>query len=288
MKKLARIMLGALVAFTAFNFSGCSKYDDYDHANLYSIGEFSYATTDVNRIEIDWVAGSVEIEQSASATLLVSEDAASLKNAEKMHYYIEGGVLKIKYCESNYKGKIDATNKHLRVEIPEGISLEIDTVSAPITMGGVSLASLSLETVSGNVTAETWNCTGSVEVDTVSGSFTIGELTAENFESESTSGNINISKLSVNRLDAESTSGNIILGLNKKTNADIETTSGDITLSLLTDDGARVKFKSVSGDFKAEKEYTKSALGYDFFGADGVSTGSSIAVETVSGDLLVK
>ncbi len=288
MKKLARIMLGAFVAFTAFNFSGCSKYDDYDHAHLYSIGEFSYAASDVNSIEIDWVAGSVEIEQSASETLLVSEDAAAAKDAEKMHYYVEGGVLKIKYCESGYKGDIDSTNKHLRVEIPNGIRLEIESVSAPITMGGVSLSSLSLETVSGNVTAETWSCTGSVEVDTVSGSVTVGELTAENFEAESTSGKVNVSKMSVNRVEAESTSGDIIFGLSKKTTADIETTSGDITLSLLNNDGARVKFKSVSGDLKTEKEYAKGASGYDFLGTDGVSTGTSISVETVSGDLSIK
>ena len=206
--------------------------------------------------------------QSTEATLSVTEAQVAETSAEQMHYWLDGSTLRIRYCESGYKTKISDAYKELRVEIPVGISVEIESDSAEIHIGEISAKEISVETVSGNVMGDKWTCQNA-EVNCVSGSVTLHELSA-------------------NEATIESNSGKIELGLAKKGEIELETISGDITLTLLGDLGARIDFASVSGKFKTGKEYAKNGRRYDVFAADGVSTDCNIEADTVSGDLEVR
>ena len=65
----------------------------------------------VNKIEIDWVNGNVEIEQTSSNTLQVIEEKSAEAEKERMRYYLDGNVLKVKYCESGLRGDINQNGK---------------------------------------------------------------------------------------------------------------------------------------------------------------------------------
>jgi DUF4097 and DUF4098 domain-containing protein YvlB len=248
-KFLLSIMIATLLSLSLL--SGCKivgRYERYENAQLYTAGDFTYSAMDVKEVEIDWINGSIEIVQTDGAELSVTE--TSIKDIHKtFHHYLDGTTLKIKFCESGAKTNVDGQYKNLRVEIPDSIHLEIESVSAPITIGEATLSSLSVETVS-------------------------GKLTAENVHTP--------------RLEIDSVSADIELGLSAQTIAEIETTSGDITLSLLKNMGATIVYETLSGKFTTEREYGKAGKKrYDILGDANISV-CEIEIDTVSGDLFVK
>ena len=248
-KRILWIMMSGILSLSAFG--GCTvmgRYERYENAAFYTAGSFTYNAEDVKAVEIDWVNGSVEIVQTDSAELSVTED--SIKDIHKtFHHYLDGTTLKIKFCESGAKTNVEGKYKNLRVEIPASIHLEIESVSAPITIGEATLSSLSVETVSGKLTAE----------------------------------NVHTS-----RLEIDSVSADIELGLSAQTIAEIETVSGDITLSLLKNMGATIVFETLSGKFATEREYGKAGKKrYDILGDANISV-CEIEIDTVSGDLFIK
>ena len=254
MKKISNgwiIAFSAAVLVATTGFGGCTtmgRYEKYDNADLYQNGNFTYAAADIKEVEIDWVLGSVEIVQSDAAELSVSEE--SIKDVDKqLHYYLEGTTLKIKFCKSGLRTNIEEKYKNLRVEIPSSVYLEIDSVSAPITIGEATLSGLSVETVSGDLIAEKIN-TPAIEIETVSGELSIG--------------------------------------LTEKSNVEIETVSGDMVISLLNNRGATIVFDEVSGKFLTEREYGKAGKKrYDILGEAQLPI-CTIDIESVSGDLTVK
>lgn len=248
-KFLLSIMIATLLSMSLL--SSCKiigRYERYENAELYTAGDFTYSAADVKEVEIDWINGSIEIVQTDSAELSVTE--TSIKDIHKtFHHYLDGATLKIKFCEAGAKTKVDNQFKRLRVEIPASVHLEIDSVSAPITIGEATLSSLSVETVS-------------------------GKLTAENIHAP--------------KVDIESTRADISLGLSAQTIAEIETTSGDITLSLLKNMGATIVYETLSGKFTTEREYGKAGKKrYDILGDANISV-CEIEIDTVSGNVFVK
>lgn len=276
MKKISKKYLFfagiAGLALAGGAFVGCrkdkAKYEKYDDAARYAVGNFTYEAQNVTEVEIDWVGGSVEVEQSDGQTLTVSEDAEGKAESERLHYYLDGTTLKIRYCESGLCSTIDGTQKNLRVEIPVGVDLDIDCESADVVTGALTVRELSVETKSGNITAEKW--------------------TAERIDADTKSGNITVGEVASASVGAGSVSGEIRLGVSKAGKTDVETTSGKVTLELLAGLGARVEFKTKSGAFYSDKKYESSGKRYNVYGADGVSTDCTIEVETGAGALQIR
>ena len=297
MKRTIKIFsaITALVATGLLALSGCTanvvSYEKYANADLYTVGSASIAATDVKKIEIDWVGGSIEIEQTTSPTLQVIEEVdareSSGKESERMRYYLDGDVLKVKYCESGLRGNINTQNKELRVEIPAGISLDVDSVSAGVTLGVIESTDLSVESVSGNISAERIVC-DNAEIETVSGKIIIGELLGNSLSLESVSGECSITRLSVNALDAETVSGDLAFGVQKALTAEIESTSADITFNLGAGLGATLRLETATGKFNTEKEYGKTGSRYDVYGADGTSTDCLFEVDVFSGNVYIQ
>lgn len=288
MKKLSAIMLANSCLLACLAFPACdSSYDRYDNSELYKIGNFTYEAAQVSKIEIDWAAGSIEIEQGSSETLFVRENTATHSDTEKMHYYLDGRTLKIEYCSSGYKGKINASEKNLQLEIPSGVELEIDTEKASLTMGNVSLSSLSIDNGSGSITGENWTVERDVDVETTSGYVTLGGLTAQSFDFEGKSGNFSIEKANLSVIDGETGKGSIKLGILGLCSGSLETTSGDITLTLLDGAGLSALFKTFTGKLKTEKEYDHQNR-YLFAGENAEKNYWQIKVDTVGGDLIVQ
>ena len=121
---------------STLSLAGCKKadYDDYDNAQKYSIGDFEYQAADVKKVEVHWETGAIEVIQSSEDSLSVAETQPAETDAEKMHYYLDGTTLKIRFCASDYDKKINSKNKNLKVEVPENVALDIESEDADITL----------------------------------------------------------------------------------------------------------------------------------------------------------
>ena len=216
------------------------------------------------KIEIENVAGSLRItgwdKNEIKIIGTLGDDVEELRiDGERDHFQIE-----VEIPEGRGFGKRDIESA-LEIWVPSGSGLEVETVSAPMTVTGVDswlkLSSVSgsidasgaiteaeLETVSGsirlsgsNTVADVESVSGtvdlegvarSVDVSTVSGDVTVksGEVDRASFESVAGGIEFEGSLADGARLQAESHSANVVLVLPASTSAafDIETFSGNI------------------------------------------------------------
>ena len=251
MKKFFLSVLLSVSVAIGLGACGCtndvSDMRRYADGDRYCVGNFTYSASEVQSVEIDWEDGRIEIEQSVAPELSVMEENPIDEEKKLVHYLLENGVLKIRYCASDLKGKIDEFYKSLRVEIPVGVSLDIENLNADVSLGVLMLDEFSVSTKNGNVSAEKITCkTG--EVETRNGRVSIGDFTADAF-------------------DAESDRGELCFGFSKPTRGEIEC-GGDIKLILYADLGAKVKFHNFLGQFLCGKEYEKTSDGYQVAGQE--------------------
>lgn len=268
----------------AFLLSGClvkTTTGTYSHADRYKVGNFEYQSSGIREVEINWIAGSVTLEPSDAKTLSVSEDDKNLKDDQKLHWYLDGDILRIQYCKSAYSGNFPKDSKHLVAQIPEGIDLSIHVVSADVNLDAdASFGKITYGTVSGNLMIP--NLTASeLDFDTVSGNLYADSLTASLFDSDSVSGVISVAKADVARVDMDTVSGDITIGLSSCERFTADSVSGDITILSLPDEGATVTFRHGSGTLHADG-YTVSGDSM-IFGRGGCR----IDAGTTSGDLYI-
>ncbi len=289
MKRRLKILAAAFFAVTSLGFIGCTgsaRYDSYADAKLYKTGGASFTQAQVREVEIDWLGGSVEITQNADGEVRVSEETELTGDAERMHYYLSGTTLKIRYCESGLR--VRQTEKNLQVSLPTGISLELDCVSARVSvLDSLELSRLSFESGSGGFEAERVLCSGAADLETVSGNIEILELTADELSVETASGSVAIEKLTARELEADTASGEMFFGLQAACVGEIDTASGRVEVKLLDGLGGDILFRSATGQFRTKKEYGKAGSRYTFFPERGKGS-CQLNVETFSGDLVVE
>jgi DUF4097 and DUF4098 domain-containing protein YvlB len=193
------------------------------------------------------------------------------------------------------------------IKVPEGSSLEIETVSADIDVEGVR-GEHDLESVSGNVTVEgdakrldAESVSGFVEVTgripEVSAESVSGRITLEGTEGEAdastTSGGIEIVGGNFRRVSCESVSGKIRFEGTPAEDGEFhfECLSGSVTLVLPSDLSAEVEVESFSGsidsDFGGKVHHPKYGPGASFDAVYGDGD-ADITVETFSGSVKIR
>ena len=262
------IALGAAAVLVTGALSACAMdisplFPEYENAELYSAGNFTYQAADVSEVEIDWIAGEVNIVQSAEETLSVSEKRVAKTADKQVHYYLDGAVLRIKFCASDFKGSINEAEKKLTVEIPSGIYLEINSVSSPVDLGSAELSGVAVTSTSGSVLADT--------------------LTAATASIETVSGNVEVGMLCVNGVSVETVSGHIEASIPRAITADFESVSGNVKLRLAEGLGTNLRLSVVSGKFNTELAYTQRGSSFSFYGGGS----NNLHVDLVSGNLTV-
>ena len=276
MKKVYSFCLLAGVLF-CLSFVGCKpsaegSFRYYDNAAAYVAGEFTCDSATVKRVEIDWIGGNVEIEQSGSGKTSVFEDGEELSEEKRLHTYLSDGVLRVKYCRSGCLGKIDETQKNLQVDIPKGVDVEINGVSANVYLGMIEIGNLSIETDTGCIEAESILCKNA-DIETQSGYIGMGALTAD-------------------KIELDSASGEIHLGIPTCQSTEIETKNGNVTLYLQGSVCALIGFETQRGVLQTERKYERKEDGY-LFVLEEKKEGAQVSpvkilVETESGNLRVQ
>lgn len=225
----------------------------YKDGDTYIVGNSEVAP--VSNIEIEWIAGKINISHYDGDTISFSETNAP-NDDYTLRYLVKDNTLSLKYCKSGIKPPAEKLSKELTILVPEGISfdeLQISTVSAPVFIDNVNATELDVDYVSGNVN--------------VSGSYS-------EISTDGVSGNIEIHNISpVFVCDTDTVSGDCTLYLDESVSGfycDSEVVSGSIstrdfdnftakgsfadTTHTYGDGSIKISFNAVSGSLVVAKE----------------------------------
>lgn len=313
----AVFLLLLLAALLPAALAGCGEgegereiaYPTYEQAEDYvACSEFRYISSKLQKIVIDWIDGEIHLVQGTSSTFAVRETSAGLSDGQKLHYFRDGGTLRIRYCASGYKGRIGGSEKHLTVEVPKSVSLEINCVSANIdcdsltlgnrfdlksVSGGVSLTGLDVpfaevETVSGGIFLSAPDITSDLTLSSLSGEIRVDSLTAGYLDARTLSGEIFAEIANCRDLAAESVSGGVILSLTEwKGEKESDADSGDAP----SIHSLALEFRTSLGQMITDLPYEKEGV-KTYFGVspdDAEERAKCYAqIVTGNGDLTVK
>jgi hypothetical protein len=252
-----------------FGGSGISYNDDE-----YKIGDGEVPKDQVSEIQVNWTAGDVKVvpyigDTAGRDVIFFSEESGTqLEEDYEMRYKVEDGVLKIMFAKPNVKfqGIFKSLDKDLTINVP------IDTILSDVTIDTVS-ANIDLESIHADL----------FDLATVSGDIDCALLIADSMEAETVSGKILWSEATFGTVSAESVSGEVkVAFLTMPTNIQIETVSGAMTLGLPENDGFKVDYDKVSGDFDCEFDVkiNKNMAMYK-------NGENKISLETVSGNMKI-
>ncbi len=181
----------------------------YPNAEAYQTGAFTYDASAVKAVEVYWRSGEVLLIESDGATLSVSESGSDLPEEAAMHFLLDDGVLRIRFCASEAKIRVYSADKHLRLEIPKGIDLSIHTTSALIKADALAQNDLLVAALSGDISL------GTVTADRVnlssSGSIQISQLSAPSLKCRTSSGSIDLGTVSAKTFDCAASSGSVTI-----------------------------------------------------------------------------
>ena len=258
------------------------------------------------RVEIDNLKGRVEVRAWDRPEVKITGSLGA--GVEKLSVEGDRGALHIEVKYPNRANNTEPTV--LVVQVPLQADLEISTVSANIDVHGIASRELSLESVSGDITANgapreariesvsgdvrlTLN-SHDVSVDTVSGELVLqGRLNGE-VSLETVSGNVRLDNLGerLRSLSAGTVSGDMDIkaALADGCECRMESVSGDLLLRLPRDLSAEVSGESFSGDLSApgakiqREEYGPGSSFQTRYGAGK----GDVRLETFSGDATLR
>ncbi len=187
MKRFVLVLFSFAALSAVAAFSGCegggNTFSGYDGARSYSVGNGTAGG--ISSIEIEWVAGSVAVRVSQSATQIsFSETSVSQGDSLKLHYRVSGGKLDLKFAASEAKYPA-GFSKDLTVTLPASVQLsvlEIETASGSVAVDGVRAREIDVDAEDSSVSVS--GCTFSKsEVSTEGGDVTY-TLADEGFRCE--------------------------------------------------------------------------------------------------------
>ena len=271
--------------------------ESYPHAEAYRTGSFSCSADAVTAVEIDWRSGAVEIVESDRAELNVRESGSGLPEDAAMHYSLENGTLRIRFCASGARIRVRDSDKRLTVEVPQGIALCVQTTSAPISADTLTQHSILLSARSGGIQLGTVSA-DRIDLSTSSGGIRLGTVSADSIDLSASSGGIQTERMDARTLSCHTSSGSLRLGVLTVDTAALDTSSGAVAAELdavaqldvrtssgrtqlsLPGSGAEVAYTAGSGRLHTARAYERKGDLYVFGGGE-----ARITVVSGSGNL---
>lgn len=169
--------------------------------------------SDVDELEISWVAGNVRIVPGTQEEITVTEEL--LNSDHPMILRQDGSRLVVDFCESSWYTSLSVPKKNLTVTLPAGWSgkrLKVNLVSAGLTCSDTAFEQLELSTVSGAYTFQRCGA-GDMKVESVSGNLNFtGTLRQLKFDGVSARVNLTTQE-APERIQMNSISGDLELTL---------------------------------------------------------------------------
>lgn len=237
-------------------------------------------------VAVENVAGTVEIEAWDRDEVRVRGEAG--KSVERVEVNSTSSGVEVRVINRKGDHRVDGTELDLRV--PQRASIEIETVSADISLTGSRGESVILRTVSGDL--EVAANPQRVDLHSVSGDVEF-EGTVSRSSFETVSGEITVVG-ATGEISANTVSGDVTLEAGEVAQGRFEAVSGDLMLSLALADGGRLACDSMSGDIRLklpasqQAEFTaqsfSGSIHTDFGDSVGVSRGPGVMLEHRAGD----
>lgn len=270
------------------------------------------ARTEINENRPISADGTIQIDNMAGSIAVSAWDQSEVEirgqlgdRVDELEITETSGGLRIRVHNQDNQRRLDET--HLRLQLPRGASLELESISADITVKGMENSSILASSVSGDIDIAA--DTGRLEVESVSGDVRFVGKTPR-VSLETVSGEVDAQGVE-GEVRVTTVSGDLVLQGGAVSLARFETVSGDLELNLRVSDGGRLSADSMSGDvilvLPAAQQAEFSAQTYsgeirtDFgvvskdSGSSGRNldfttgnNGASISVESFSGDARLK
>jgi Putative adhesin len=257
--------------------------------------------------------GEVRVENVSGSIKVVAWDRAEVEvkgtvgeDVERLEFGGSDDYTTIKVVLPRRHGSFDDASADLTISVPRMARLEVETVSADISVtdsaGAIRVNSVSGEvvlrtrsrdinasSVSGQVDVVGSGAGGRIEASSVSGDVRIEGVDAE-LELESVSGDADLKRSKVSRLRMQSTSGDVTYGgmLQANGSYEFQTVSGDVTVTLEGARDATFEVNSFSGDIdnsfgpKARRT-DKYAPGLELRFTEGKGS-ARVRINTLSGE----
>jgi DUF4097 and DUF4098 domain-containing protein YvlB len=268
-----------------------------------AVNETRSASPDAE-VSIEIFAGSVTV--TAWDESRVSVEGTIGDDVESLEVDGEGDEIEISVeIPEHSKGDLDLSAK-LEIMVPRGVQLEVESLSADVTVTGVS-AEVEVEVVSGDVTVEGPVAMvelevvsgdirvanpGSVEIEAVSGDVTVQGMSGSG-SIEAVSGDIKLDG-TLGDTEIEAVSGDIRFhgGFAAGAEVSISSVNGDVGLKLPGDVSARFEVSTFNGDIKSDFGGTPERTDPNEPGMklDATAGGgdASVDIETFSGDVRIQ
>lgn len=202
----------------------------------------------VNKISVEWAAGSVNIAYYDGSNIAF-DDGLDSADSNALFARTEGTELKI-YFNQNTGNTHNSNGKDLQIQIPKDMTfpeIDIECASAQINVNGIIADKIELHSISGEI-----NATGefaSLDVETTSGTAQVTNTAAliRQIDANTVSGNITVTipqSIDGFYLEYETVSGEI--------NTDFNTqSSGSSRRGILNygNSSTKIEAETVSGDF---------------------------------------
>lgn len=259
----------------------------YENAEQYTMGGASL-TDIVESVEIRWVSGGVSVECGQENTVVFEEDANRDLDADStMYYWLEGTTLHIQYCRSG-EWDFSGLEKDLVLRLPAGLrlkELDINGVSAGISVDSVSSAALEISTVTGSIYAKNCAVSERADFDTTSGKISADlREPLKTLKAGTVSGRIDITANAINLIDMDSTSGSVTVSVQSAPKSmELDTVSGSLTLCLPENADFTLHFDTVSGSFSSDLLYKTEHREYIFGNGAGAYN-----IGTTSGNVTIQ
>lgn len=272
--------------------------------------QYQEAPAPVDKLDIEWVNGPVEILPWEGDHINVTEYAKpDLDEGQRLEFVItENGTMRIRWTNDKKFWKGLLLSKYLLVQVPAGLCLEkarVTNISGSVHMEGLLGEDIQLSTTSGRVEAvgvrgeklKATSVSGSIRAEnmqleelrlsTTSGRIEAPGFGAESAKFQSVSGGVEAYGNS-GSIEAKTVSGAIRLATeHPPESVRLETVSGSIRLTLPPDAGFTAKYDSMSGSFS-----TPYPVSGDLHGKSGkvtyASGGTKVHLNTLSGKMEIR
>ena len=152
--------------------------------------------TEINETRKARPDGDIEIKNIAGTVVVIGWKKDEIKvegllgeDVEELEFEVSGGSAVIE-VKVPRRIRRQKIRTELTIHVPQGSEVEVETVSASIDVSDLTGDSLNLESISGSVNVK--KCQGEMEIESVSGSIEI-EDADDTVEAESISGHIEVS-----------------------------------------------------------------------------------------------
>jgi DUF4097 and DUF4098 domain-containing protein YvlB len=262
------------------------------------------AASPTGTVEVSNIAGSVRVIGWSQGEVEVTGTLG--RGTERLDFSGPPERILVKVVVPEHTRDLEGSN--LTVKVPAGCRLEVEAVSADITVEGLT-GVLELDSVSGEITVA--GDPGEIEAESVSGDIDLsaksatmrlasvsGSIKARGARGEVTvetvSGNATVEAASADRVELESVSGTIRFAgeLSANSRLDAESVSGTVEVSLPAGTGGSFRLQSFSGDIENElgpparrtAEYGPGSEADFTTGSGGVR----VEIETMSGTIRLR